>query len=55
LKKVKENFGQSYTEAILDSATTHLQRKILQINNDILTLTREGKFFADRIASDLFV
>lgn len=55
LKKVKETFGQPYCKAIHDSVTTHLQRKLVQINNDILTLTREGKFFADSIASDLFV
>ncbi len=33
----------------------YLNSKLLQINNQTLTLTRQGKLFADRIASDLFL
>lgn len=33
----------------------YLEEQMLALNNQVLTLTRKGKFFADRIASDLFL
>lgn len=35
--------------------TKYLDSHLLQLNNQTLTLTRQGKLFADRIASDLFL
>lgn len=55
MKRIKDIFGQAYTESILLSAEAHFQNGLLQKNGDSLILTQNGKLFADRIISDLFI
>lgn len=54
MEKIKNNFGDSFSAAILKSAQKYLKDKKLVSHFSKLLLTKEGKFFADGIAADLF-
>ncbi|HSN60557.1 MAG TPA: radical SAM family heme chaperone HemW, partial [Ferruginibacter sp.] len=54
LEKVKLNFGENYAETILMNAQKYLDENKLSISNAKLVLTKEGKFFADGVAAELF-
>jgi oxygen-independent coproporphyrinogen-3 oxidase len=54
LEKVKLDFGEKYAETILMNAQKYLQEIKLSHSNANLVLTKEGKFFADGVAADLF-
>jgi oxygen-independent coproporphyrinogen-3 oxidase len=53
-----QRIGSAYGTSILDEIYYNLQENALPnwylIENNILTLTKEGRLFADKIASDLF-
>jgi len=54
LRNVKQ-FGDRYTTFFKEGIQTHVQNGDAElINNNIFRLTRSGKIFADRIASDCF-
>ena len=54
LDKITSNFGKTYTEQTqLQVAKFIAEEKLIQ-NNSIITLTQQGKLFADGIASGLF-
>ncbi len=55
LNKIISLFGRERCDYTLDQARKHLQTGNLLLRGDILVLSREGKFFADGIASDLFM
>lgn len=54
LEKVKLDFAENYSETILMNAQKYLDENKLILINAKLVLTKEGKFFADGIAADLF-
>ena len=55
IELLKKKFGTEHTHRILSAAKKYLaDRKLISAENS-LRLTKEGKFFADGIASDLFV
>lgn len=54
VKRVKEQFGITYSDYLLQEATTFVAQELLSFENNTLTTTRSGKFLADGIASDLF-
>ncbi|MFZ4769989.1 MAG: radical SAM family heme chaperone HemW [Ferruginibacter sp.] len=54
LEKVKLDFGENDAETILMNARKYLDENKLSISNAKLVLTKEGKFFADGVAADLF-
>ncbi len=54
LEKVILDFGENYAESILMNARKYLDENKLSISNAKLVLTKEGKFFADGVAADLF-
>lgn len=54
LGKVSSTWGSSFTTTILKEAEKQFSRGTLILVKDHLLLTKEGKFFADGIASDLF-
>lgn len=54
IEKIKNKFGKRYSETILNNAVKYINDKKLVIHNSNLILTKEGKFFADGIAADLF-
>ncbi len=52
---VKNNFGESYAKELIRSSEKFVARDWIDNYSDKLILTREGKLFADRVASELFV
>lgn len=54
LDQVTKHFGASQSEQLHKEASVFIQKEWLKEENNHLILTREGKLFADRIASDLF-
>ncbi|QNK62495.1 radical SAM family heme chaperone HemW [Pedobacter sp. PAMC26386] len=55
LQKIGSEFGKLFLEDTLKNITPFIQRNWLKNENNILTLTAEGKLFADYIASELFL
>jgi oxygen-independent coproporphyrinogen III oxidase len=55
LNRVEELFGSDFRKHLLSTSDEHIAHGKLLLKNDVLTLTAEGKFLADGIASDLFV
>lgn len=54
VKRVKDEFGTTYSDYLLKEATPFVSQGLLLFENNTLTTTRAGKFLADGIASDLF-
>lgn len=54
LEKVEKEFGKSFSEYLLKQAESHLKNELLFLENQILTVSKKGKFLSDGIASDLF-
>ena len=54
LEKVESEFGKDYSEYLLKQAESHLQNNLLILENQILKISKRGKFLGDGIASDLF-
>ncbi len=54
IEKIKKEFGIRYADDALQKAKKYIDQHKLVFNNGFLTLTNEGKFFADGIAADLF-
>jgi len=52
---IERNFGLEYKEYILKNANKHLNNSMLKISNDKILVTEKGMFYADGIASDLFM
>lgn len=55
LDTIREKFGSPMEELVRKESERYLSTGKLQLINNRLILTREGKFFADGIAADLFV
>jgi len=54
VQRVEDEFGPLYKNYMLKEAANFIAQGLLLLDNNILTTTREGKFLADGIASDLF-
>ena len=54
LAKIENEFGEKYLKYLLQNAQKYLDDAKLILENNVLRTTREGKFFCDGIASDLF-
>ena len=54
LEKVDELFGSVRSEYLKKKSLSFLNSGMMELKNSFLVLTHKGKFFADRIASDLF-
>ena len=55
LEMIREKFGSPMEELVRKESERYLSTGKLQLLNERLILTREGKLFADGIAADLFV
>ncbi len=55
LQYIETNFGYKYVEQIEQQAYPHLLKKHLIKDGHTLFVSKEGKFFCDGIASDLFL
>ena len=54
LKVISSQFGVESEKHFLRKAERYLKEKMIEKNKNVFRLTREGKFFADRIASEIF-
>jgi oxygen-independent coproporphyrinogen-3 oxidase len=54
LQLITLKFGSDYANEIYNSLEPLIEKEWVTINEQIVTLTREGKLFADHIASELF-
>ena len=54
LIRVEKEFGVEFKNELLINAQNHLINNTLEITNEVLLVTKKGKFFTDGIASDLF-
>lgn len=54
LEKVELDFGKEYLEYLLSQAVEHLEDGLLDKENNVLRISKKGKFLGDGIASDLF-
>ncbi len=55
LQSIEKNFGSGYSKEIYNSLEPFIGKEWININEQLVTLTREGKLFADHIASELFL
>mgnify|MGYP003641135707 CR=1 FL=1 len=54
LEKIENEFGKKFSDYLLRQAEINLQKKLLIFENQILTISKSGKFLSDGIAADLF-
>jgi len=54
LEEVTELFGAEYYDYLLQQAQSLIEKQLLFLDDEILIVTRKGKFLSDGIASDLF-
>jgi oxygen-independent coproporphyrinogen-3 oxidase len=54
IERIELEFGKQYSSYLLKEAERFVQRGLLEISDNILKTTKQGKFLADGIASDLF-
>jgi oxygen-independent coproporphyrinogen-3 oxidase len=52
--KVEKDFGITYKDYLLKQAQKYLTEQLLYIEEDILKVTKKGKFLCDGIAAELF-
>lgn len=55
LQKITDEWGTDYVKEIIKSSEEYLDKGQLVFADNKLTLTNDGKLFADRIAGELFV
>ena len=55
LVQIELKFGNTMKKKLLNNIEKHIQDHTLEIQNNVLLTTKKGKFFADGIASDLFI
>lgn len=55
LDTIGATFGTHVTQHILNQAQAPMDKGLVQIKNNTITLSRTGKLYADGIAADLFV
>lgn len=54
IDRVRDEFGTAYHNYLLAEADKYIAQGLLSLDGGILKTTREGKFLADGLASDLF-
>ena len=54
-KLIEKEFGHQRKAELLKKLKTYLQNEMIFSSGDNFVLTSKGKYFADRIASELFV
>ena len=52
---IKNQFGEKLAEHFLTQTKNKIEKGMIEKRGTIFVLTREGKFFADRIAAEMFV
>ena len=54
LRQVKQDFGEDYLLYLIHNSKGFIEEGLLELKDDALIATAEGKFLIDGIASDLF-
>lgn len=54
VKVITNEFGEKFEQHFLEKSKKYLQDKLMEQKENIFLLARKGKFFADRIAADIF-
>lgn len=52
---IMQNFGEHYAQNIICNLAAFISKQWLRVDKGIVTLTTEGKLFADHIAAELFI
>ena len=55
LERIETEFGTKYLEYLYQQAEKYISDNLLEIENNVLKITKKGKFLSDGIASDLFL
>lgn len=55
LNKIKDQFGSDYANEIKKNLEPLTEKNWILMNDQLITLTTDGKLFADHIASELFI
>ena len=55
LQKITEHFGSDYSKEVRNGLEPFADKNWINLNDQIVTLTTDGKLFADHIASELFI
>ena len=55
LQKISIDFGSEYSSKIKENLGEHIDKNWINHNDNVVTLTTEGKLFADKISSELFL
>ncbi len=55
LLRIAQEYGEKYKEYLLLQSQRHIEEQLLYLDGDTLLTTKNGKFLADGIASDLFM
>jgi oxygen-independent coproporphyrinogen-3 oxidase len=55
IEKMRKQFGEQRAEYFFQNAISYISKGLLRQQKQNFILTREGRFFADRIASELFL
>jgi oxygen-independent coproporphyrinogen-3 oxidase len=55
LQKITERFGSDYSNEVRDGLEPFADKNWINLKDQIVTLTTDGKLFADHIASELFI
>jgi oxygen-independent coproporphyrinogen-3 oxidase len=54
VERIEAEFGKQYSDYLKEESQKYIQLGQLTLQDNVLTTTRQGKFLADGIASDLF-
>ncbi|MHC5308630.1 radical SAM family heme chaperone HemW [Myroides sp. LJL116] len=52
--RIAEDFGKTFQDYVLQGAQKHINSGLMHLENGVLTITDQGKFLSDGLASDLF-
>ncbi len=55
LLRIEQEFGSAYKQYLLQQSEKYIEEYLLCIDEDVLLVTKKGKFLCDGIASDLFL
>lgn len=55
LNRIEQEFGKTYLDYLNQQAAKYIEDHLLFVDDNVLRTTKNGKFFSDGIASDLFL
>lgn len=55
LMEIEKNFGKEYASYLRQRIQKHLDTEVIMLEQEVIHLTKKGKFLGDGIASDLFL